>query len=323
MGKFKVGDRVKYIGNGRYNTYNYIIVSFLGNMNVKCYCEELGRHIIFLRNSLELIEDDKPKYNFKYNVDDKVMVNNGEILIIKECCIDGRYSGSYQLSDGFHYKEDKLTLIESVEKPTYVDDLKRHNDKLGKEIEVKEKMNMKKVENIRTGSKVITIPQEKAAPKKVECKTVIITVNNKDYEAVCMPEDEFNLERGIEVALLKSIFGGTKEYSKHIRGMVRFYNDCEKKRKEEDRIVAKREKEIARQKARKERIAEKARKARVDEMSEAFFKAMKDYDNSITDKERNDRIVMDVEKICDAFASKGLINVPNNTVDDTNKDDTQ
>ena len=231
-----------------------------------------------------------------------------EIFDEQRDCYNLLYSkGWYQIE-----KQPQIKLSKDIE-----------SDKLTKDLDVKEKVDMKKLSDIRIGSKIVTIPQHNAAPKKVECKTVIVTLDGKDYESVCMPEDEFNLERGIEVCILKSIFGGTQKYNKYIRKTVSFYNDCEKKRAEEDRIKAKREKEIARQKARKERVVAKARKARVDEMSEAFFNAMKSYDNSITDKERNDRIAMDIDKIVDVFASKGLINMPNNTDNTTTKYDSK
>lgn len=338
MGKFKIGDKVKYVGDSiKYKNFHYTVVDIRSYGFIKCYCEELGYNVEIVEGFIELIEDYKPKYNFKYNVGDKVMLTNGSIHTISSRKVyyneDKKMSLRYTLngkSNNAYFSEDVLTLVESVNKPTYVDDLKRFNEKLSKDIEsdkltndldVKEKVDMKKLSDIRIGSKIVTIPQHNAAPKKVECKTVIVTLDGKDYESVCMPEDEFNLERGIEVCILKSIFGSTQKYNKYIRKTVSFYNDCEKKRAEEDRIKAKREKEIARQKARKERIAEKARKARVDEMSEAFFNAMKSYDASITDKERNDRIAMDVDKIVNVFASKGLINMPNNTVDNSVNDD--
>ena len=165
-----------------------------------------------------------------------------------------------------------------------------------------------RITDIRVGSKTVMIPQKNAAPQKVECKTVVITVNGKAFEAVCMPGDEFDLEQGIAVALQKCLFGGAKAYSKTIKGLVKYYNQCEECRAEQKRIEEKKEKEIARKKARFEKKAAEARQARVDEMSEAFLSAMKNYDammDSMVDTDNTKIVNMDA--MCEAYLrSKGI-----------------
>lgn len=166
-----------------------------------------------------------------------------------------------------------------------------------------------RITDIRIGSKTVMIPQKKAAPQKVECKTVVIIVNGKEFEAVCMPGDEFDLEQGIAIALQKCLFGGTKEYSKTIKSLVKYYKQCEEYRAEQDRIEKKREKEVARKKARLEKRAAEARQARIDEMSEAFLSAMKSYDglmDSMVDTDNTKIVNMDA--MCEAYLrSKGIV----------------
>lgn len=250
----------------------------------------------------------------KFKVGDRVRIADGtSVHTVVEYCTDGEFKDSYLLSNGLHYGEEILTI-----------DASSANSNKEKAVEM-EKINVGKIiEDIRVGSKVITIPQKNAASVRFECDTVVVTVNGKDYEAVCMPGDEFNLERGIEVAIFKAALGGTKEYNKYIRDAVKLYKACEKARKIEEeenkRLAAKRDKEISRKKARRERIAKEERQARINEMSEAFLKAMRDYDSigmdSMIDEETARCIDINVEnarieEMCNAFLrSKGLIAVP-------------
>lgn len=336
MEKFKVGDKVKYsrytgvvveVNSG--SDHNLILCRFndfrghKGNGHTNRGKDYDTNDYYYCRPELlELIEENK--YIFKYHVGDEVLIGSGRILIIRECCTSGTYAGTYRLNNGLHYKEDKLTLVESATKSSYVDDLKMVKENTNKESKVKEnvKAMSRNVQDIRIGSKTVIVPQEKNAPKKVECKTVIMTVDGKDYEAVCMPGDEFDLKTGIEVALIKCLFGGTTQYEKYVRNLIKFYETCEKKREEEKRIVEKREKNIARKMARKEKKANEERQARIDEMSEAFLKAMRDYDgigmDSMIDEDTTHCVPFDIEKMCQDFlTTKGLVAVPADTVDNT------
>lgn len=217
---------------------------------------------------------------------------------------------NYETNDYYYVLECHLSLIESTTK---------------KEINQERiKFNMRKITDIRTDSKIVTIPQKKAAPLKCECQTVVITLDNgTEYESVCMPGDEWDLNRGIELALLYSAYGGRKNYLRTLKDARKLYDQFEAKREEEKRIANKKEKEKTRKAARKARWEAKERQARIDEMSEAFLKAMNDY-GDITDSsiEDADTLVMplDMDKICsDYLASKGLMAVPDSAEEDDMK----
>ena len=328
MNKFKVGDRVKYMYNG--TVYNGVVVEINSgmwkNMNL-CKLENFKGHAgndstnrgedfdtrdywYCNDESLQLI---KSQYHFKYNVGDTVRVNDHlkTTYTVVKLCIEGDiFPGTYELDNGLHYKEEGLTLITKAEKS--------NEDKNDGEKVMMNKIS--KVTNIRKGSKIVVIPQEKAAPLRIACETLIATIDGVDYEAVCMPGDTFNIEDGIKAIVTKYIFGGQTEYNKYINKLVKFYDTCKKQRDEEERIIKKKEKEIARKKARAERKANAERQARIDEMSEAFLKAMRN--NSITDKERADRIAMDIETMLDIYAKKGLIiEVSDSAVEDAENND--
>ena len=270
----------------------------------------------------------------KFKVGDKVIVTNvrrctyGRVFNIIECRIGNKYKLD---GSAFIYSEDELKLNTFTKDDCIddwlnelCDDTNTKHKRIRRNKEEGEKVNMAKLTDIRVGSKIVSILQKNAAPQKVECKTVILTIDGKEYEAVCMPEDEFSLEKGIEIALLKSFLGGTKAYSKYIHNAVKFFDACEKKRAEEKRIETKREKEIARKIARREKKANEARQARVNEMSEAFLKAMRDYDgmmDSMVDEDTTQVVNFSVEKMCEDFLkSKGLVAVPVEDVE-THEDD--
>lgn len=331
MNKFKVGDRVKYMHNGS-TVYNGVVVEINSglhkNMNL-CKLENFKGHKgngctnrgkdfdtsdywYCCDEYTELVA--KSSYHFKYNVGDTVCVNyhyKKKTHTIVKLCIEGDiFPGTYELDNGLHYEERFLTLVTKAEKSN-----KDKND--GEKVMMNK---ISKVTNIRKGSKIVVIPQEKAAPLRVACETLIATIDGVDYEAVCMPGDTFKIEDGIKAIVTKYIFGGQTEYNKYINKLVKFYDTCKKQRDEEERIIKKKEKEIARKKDRAERKANAERQARIDEMSEAFLKAMRN--NSITDKERADRIAMDIETMLDIYAKKGLIiEVSDSAVEDAENND--
>lgn len=110
-------------------------------------------------------------------------------------------------------------------------------------------------------------------------KVVIVTFKDGTTEkAVCDEKDTFDLERAIEVCLLKKIFGGSKEYNNAIKiamRQVKAVDDKKKKDAEEAEKIAKKRAKVAAYKAKK--IAKK-RQEQINIQCEAFLKAMKMYD---------------------------------------------
>lgn len=289
MNKYKVGDKVKYTYDGKVYIGTVIEINS-GNDKTQNLCRFEG---------------------FPHGHNGNDYTNRGK---------------NYDTNDYWYVYDNYLELIEEAKcaKNIYitVDGVARKATPISKTNTYKGDTNMnilnsKYISDIRVGDKTMLIPQKNAAPQKVECKTVTITFNGKDYEAVCMPEDEFSLERGLEVALIKAICGGSKGYNKAIRELVQMYKKCEKKRKDEQVAAEIAANRIAKAKARKAKKLVAERKARIDEMSEAFLQAMRNYDgigmDSMIDEDTTRVVNIDMDKVCEAFLkSKGLVAVPTN-----------
>ena len=122
-------------------------------------------------------------------------------------------------------------------------------------------------------------------------KTIVVEFGDGTKEhAVCCPEDTFELSRGIEVCVMKYIFGRDnykatlKNAMKQIKELDKAKETAEKERK----MVEAKKATAARKKARYK--ANKAAK-RVAEMKEAYLAAMKEYDKKIDTKDINNNCV--------------------------------
>lgn len=104
-------------------------------------------------------------------------------------------------------------------------------------------------------------------------KVVVVKfADGTEERAVCCEEDNFDLERGVEICVLKYLLGDRyrttiSDVMKQIKAIDK---EKEAKKKEEAEIAAKKEKAV-RKKARR---AENLRKKRISEMEEAYFNAM-------------------------------------------------
>lgn len=96
----------------------------------------------------------------------------------------------------------------------------------------------------------------------------VIFADGTSEKAVCSENDTFNLEIGITICIAKKFLGGTKEYNKTIRNVLKTMERNEKDRKDRDerskRIALKRQKE-----------AEKRRERKIKIQEEAYYRAMK------------------------------------------------
>lgn len=118
--------------------------------------------------------------------------------------------------------------------------------------------------------------------KVINNKVVVVEFTDGDVQkAVCMPEDEFSLDQGIEVCVMKHICGGKAKYYKVLKEaqkqIIKLDETAKKKAEEENRLAQKQEKDNAKRAARRER----ARQARIAEQKEAYLLALKEYNGDV------------------------------------------
>lgn len=144
----------------------------------------------------------------------------------------------------------------------------------------------KKDMNIRNNKNKLRIEDYKIINNTV----VIVTFEDRTTEkAVCNKNDVFDFERAIEICVLKKMLGGTKAYNDLIKNAmkdIKYVDDMRKWKAEREELAKRREAKIAKRKAKRKA---QRRQQRIDDMSEAFLKAMLDYDDKILemDEDRN------------------------------------
>ena len=109
-------------------------------------------------------------------------------------------------------------------------------------------------------------------------KTVVVEFEDGTKEhAVCCKEDVFELARGVEVCVLKHIFGADKykeivrESNRQIKAIDKAVNKAKKEAEESKAIIERKKAKDAKRKAKRK---EKERAERIEEMAEAFLKAI-------------------------------------------------
>jgi hypothetical protein len=108
-------------------------------------------------------------------------------------------------------------------------------------------------------------------------KTLVVDFEDGTKErAVCCAEDEFELARGIEVCVMKHIFGrdNYKAMLKTAMRQVKAIDKAEEEAKKEKEMIAAKKASAARKKA---RYKANKRKKRITEMKEAYLAAMREY----------------------------------------------
>lgn len=108
-------------------------------------------------------------------------------------------------------------------------------------------------------------------------KTLVVDFEDGTKErAVCCAEDEFELARGIEVCVMKHIFGrdNYKAMLKTAMRQVKAIDKAEEEAKKEKEMIKAKKASAARKKA---RYKANKRKKRVAEMKEAYLAAMREY----------------------------------------------
>ena len=131
-------------------------------------------------------------------------------------------------------------------------------------------------------------PYEIVDYKVINDTVVIVTFADETTEkAVCNKNDTYDFERAIEICICKKKFGGTKEYNTAIKNALRQVKAVDEKKKkeaEEKELEKRREAKIAKRKAKRKA---QRKQQRIDDMSEAFLKAMLDYDDKIFEMDMN------------------------------------
>ena len=114
-------------------------------------------------------------------------------------------------------------------------------------------------------------------------KIVVVTFeDNTEERAVCCDTDNFDLERGIEVCVLKHVFGrdNYKAFLKNAMKQVKAVDIAKDEANKQKAMIKSKKATAAR---RKERYKANKRKKRIEEMKEAFVAAMKEYDYTCYD----------------------------------------
>lgn len=129
----------------------------------------------------------------------------------------------------------------------------------------------------------------KIADYKVINDTVVIVTfaDGSVQKAVCAPEDTFDINRAIEICVMKQICGGSSEYNTIISKALKDIKNLDKKRikaaKEAEEKRAIEDRHYAKMQRRKEKRKEK----RIAEMTEAYKRALAERDKEKKEKKTN------------------------------------
>ena len=152
------------------------------------------------------------------------------------------------------------------------------------EVELLEKANTKRIRKTKETIKDMKDFNFKIVDYKVyNNKALNVTFednlgNKVEEKAVCNEADKFDLERGIEVCVLKYVLGDTyKQIIREAGRQVKAVDKAVEDKKAQEEMIARKKAKNARRKAARQ---EKARQERIAEMTEAYLTAMKEYDAS-------------------------------------------
>ena len=211
----------------------------------------------------------------KYKVGDKVKIRedlNGDISYKSE---NNSRSGYLAVHEMLLNKGKNVTITETVKYNIDHYKIKEDNGKWKWTDEMFEGL-VSEVEN-KKNIKEKNMKDFKIKDYKVyENRAVIVEFEDGTKEkAVCCELDTFDLERGIEICVLKHIFGadGYKSVLKTSLNQIKAVDKAKEDKKKLEESIAKKKAKAARRKARR---LENKRKERVTEMKEAFLSEMKD-----------------------------------------------
>lgn len=101
--------------------------------------------------------------------------------------------------------------------------------------------------------------------------------NRTDVKAVCNQDDVFDFEYGVQICVLKYLYGDTyKNTIKEAMRQIKAVDKAKEDKKKEEELIARKKAKAVRKKAKR---LEQQRQRRIDEMQEAFFGAMIKHDS--------------------------------------------
>lgn len=129
---------------------------------------------------------------------------------------------------------------------------------------------------------VFTFNHEITSYKVFNNKVVVTTFDDGSIEkSVCDDEDNFCLETGLSICILKHMYGGSGAYNRMIRAII-------KKQEDSDKAEAKREEEENNRKLAKEKSKAKKARKRKEKQIEIFKEALIRANKEIKDGETNE-----------------------------------
>ena len=204
----------------------------------------------------------------KYKVGDKVRVRS-DLVVNKDYKMENGITDTFVY--GMESKKGKIVIITSMahDKYTIAGDSHYWTDEMFEPVESADTTTEREDKNMAT----FRIKNVKTIDKKV----VIVEFSGGDVQkAVCMPEDTFDFEKGIEVCVMKHLLGKAGYYKalKDAEKQIKALKENTDKKKADAEAKKRKEAKTAKYKARK---AERKRAARVAEMKEAYLAALYEY----------------------------------------------
>lgn len=102
--------------------------------------------------------------------------------------------------------------------------------------------------------------------------------DSKKEKSVCDDVDEFDINRGIEVCILKYLLGGSNNYNNLIKAIRKKYDEKLDSQKKEEARKEQIKNKRAKKQAAKKRRAERKREEQIEMQKEAYVRAMREMD---------------------------------------------
>lgn len=199
-------------------------------------------------DKVKIREDLHEGYDYKLFCSDEMVSYKGKTVTIEK------------VFDGYYYiKEDSMWC--------WTDDM---IDGLVSKVENNKNIKEKTIKNMK---------DFKIKDYKVYEDTALIVEfeDGTKEKAVANEEDRFDLERGVEICVLKHLYGvdGYKSMVKKAMNQIKAVDKAKEDKKKEEELIVRKKAKAARRKARR---LERKRKERIAEMKEAYLAAMNEHD---------------------------------------------
>jgi len=197
-------------------------------------------------------------------------------MVISKDLINCLYGNSWdKLDDSYRWytpcKGDLAFVLNPIHHPKMKEHIKVEAPENNKTHSHKKPNDIKESNNKERKMKKFKIKNYKEYGNKA---IIIEFADGTETKAVCNEKDDYDFERGLEVCILKYIFGedGYKALLKEAMNQIKEVDKAVEDEKEKNRIIAAKRAKKARKKAKK-------RQQRIDEMKEAYLNAMRQYND--------------------------------------------